>query len=346
MRYENEPCCGCGQVLQPETDDIVVCPDCGAPLHRSCWQETGACPHAAQHGEGFAWVSAAAEPEPELPAPEEEEPPGIICPTCGENCPPEAARCDNCGTDFEEFSNSLRVRFEQEQLRREQYMRENFPSYKVNGRYVTMGDTLAGQRVEEIALQLRGPNRSVGRYLSRFESNKKVGWNWAAFFLGPYWFFFRKLYKPALLFAGLVMALTLGFAPMTNNLNTAAFSEDFLQAQSFSAMMEALEDSVPDMQASIRENRWQLAVYGVLQLALHVGMALLADPLLRRKLWKNIDYVHQNEAIASDGAGQRFGQHQMLIRMGGFSLVAPLLYFWSLTLLPSFIIDLITWITS
>ena len=346
MRYENEPCCGCGETLQPETDDIVVCPDCGAPLHRHCWRETGACPYAQQHGEGFVWAATIEPPEPE-PEPEEDQP-GVICPNCGENCPPDALHCENCGADFEEFTNALRLRFEQEQLRREQYMRANFPVYTVHGRSVTMGDTLAGQPVEEIALQLRGPRRTVSRYMERFEQDRRVGWNWAAFLtgiFGPYWFFFRKLYKPAMLFAALWVAATLAFLPtfsaIIDRINPLVTQAQ--QAQDEAAYGEALDALAAETRAVERQYRWQLRSIAGLALAMAVASGLLADPLLRRKLWQNIEYTHEEGATA-DGPGQRFGRHQMLIRMGGFSLIAPVLYFWAWSLLPGLLIDAITWI--
>ena len=36
-------------------DDIVVCPECGTPYHRACYQAAGGCVHEAQHAEGYAW---------------------------------------------------------------------------------------------------------------------------------------------------------------------------------------------------------------------------------------------------------------------------------------------------
>ena len=347
MRYENEPCTACGQALQPEIDDVVVCPDCGAPLHRHCWKETGACPYAAQHGEGFAWSPTVAPPEPEQAG--EGEHPGIICPTCGENCPPDAASCDNCGTDFEEFTAALRVRFEQEQLRREQYMREHFPTYSVNGRDVTIGDTLAGQPVEEIALQLRGPRRAVARYLARFEKDGRFGWNWAAFLtgiFGPYWFFFRKLYKPALMLAALWLAATLAFLPTLNSMSErlGPLFEQVTVAQEGEASDAAYETLSRELLAVREQYRWHLIGMAAVILALAVASGLVADPMLRRKLWENIEYARE-EGVTADGPGQRFGRHQLLIRLGGFSLVAPVLYFWASCLLPGVIIDAITWMT-
>ena len=344
MRYENEPCTACGQALQPETDDIVVCPECGAPLHRRCWRETGACPCADRHGEGFAWAPTIAPPEPEPSA--EQNRPGAICPNCGENCPPDALRCGNCGADFEDFSNAMRLRFEQEQLRREQYMRENFPVYTVHGRNMTMGDTLAGQPVEEIALQLRGPRRAVSRYLERFEKDARVGWNWAAFLLGPYWFFFRKLYKPALLLAAALVALALGFTTVSSV--TGARSQQFLEQVQVTESADAIQAATSSYAADIGNiifvrYRWQTFLCAGIFIALRVVSGLLADPLLRRKIWENIEYAHEEGATA-DGPGQRFGRHQLLIRLGGFSLVTPVLCYWALQLLPGMILDAITWI--
>lgn len=51
--------CGlCDKVFQ-EQDDIVYCPDCGAPAHRECWQREGECIYTDRHGDGFRWRSPA-----------------------------------------------------------------------------------------------------------------------------------------------------------------------------------------------------------------------------------------------------------------------------------------------
>ena len=40
-------------------DDIVVCPDCGAPYHRACYEKQGGCVYADKHGTGFEWTPPA-----------------------------------------------------------------------------------------------------------------------------------------------------------------------------------------------------------------------------------------------------------------------------------------------
>lgn len=38
-----------------ENEDIVYCPVCGAPVHRSCWEEKGGCPYEDKHKDGFVY---------------------------------------------------------------------------------------------------------------------------------------------------------------------------------------------------------------------------------------------------------------------------------------------------
>ena len=81
------PCSVCGKTLT-DTDDIVVCPDCGAPYHRACYQAQGACVYAGKHGTGFEWTPpASAQPEHK-------------CPNCGAPNPESAQRCSHCGYVF------------------------------------------------------------------------------------------------------------------------------------------------------------------------------------------------------------------------------------------------------
>ena len=39
-KYYGCPCEGCGRPLTLK-EDIVVCPDCGAPYHRTCYEKLG-----------------------------------------------------------------------------------------------------------------------------------------------------------------------------------------------------------------------------------------------------------------------------------------------------------------
>lgn len=52
--------CECSVCRKPFAagDDIVVCPECGTPYHRACYEAAGGCVHEAQHAAGYAWRAA------------------------------------------------------------------------------------------------------------------------------------------------------------------------------------------------------------------------------------------------------------------------------------------------
>lgn len=55
MNYKGVSCPVCGQEFK-EGDDIVVCPECGAPHHRSCYKQLGHCALQQElHEKGLEW---------------------------------------------------------------------------------------------------------------------------------------------------------------------------------------------------------------------------------------------------------------------------------------------------
>lgn len=83
-KYYGCPCEGCGKPLTLQ-DDIVVCPDCGAPYHRDCYEKLGRCIHAPAHAAGYEW---------KFPYQESEL---CTCPACGERTLRSESVCRSCG---------------------------------------------------------------------------------------------------------------------------------------------------------------------------------------------------------------------------------------------------------
>ena len=88
-RYTGNHCPVCEQEFT-DNDDIVVCPDCGTPYHRACWQKVGACMHQSEHAAGFEW-------KPEVGVGAAEAAHAATCPNCGTHNTPGAVRCSHCG---------------------------------------------------------------------------------------------------------------------------------------------------------------------------------------------------------------------------------------------------------
>lgn len=54
MDYKDKVCPLCGKQFE-KNDDVVVCPECGTPQHRECYESLGHCVNSEKHGTGFSW---------------------------------------------------------------------------------------------------------------------------------------------------------------------------------------------------------------------------------------------------------------------------------------------------
>ncbi len=87
--YEGCNCPVCKKPFAPG-DDIVVCPDCGAPYHRACYELQGACVFEEMHGPGFEWKRPASAPALKK------------CPNCGSPYADDQTFCEHCGASLRE----------------------------------------------------------------------------------------------------------------------------------------------------------------------------------------------------------------------------------------------------
>ncbi len=53
--HENEKCPVCDKLFN-ESDDIVICPHCGTPHHRDCYNQLGHCANSSRHKEGIDYI--------------------------------------------------------------------------------------------------------------------------------------------------------------------------------------------------------------------------------------------------------------------------------------------------
>lgn len=87
MDYVGVECPVCGKTFTGEDEDIVVCPECGAPHHRECYTAHGECGCAEEHGTENAW---------DKQRKRETEARQKACPFCGNMNDENAVYCSRC----------------------------------------------------------------------------------------------------------------------------------------------------------------------------------------------------------------------------------------------------------
>lgn len=185
LNYNNQTCDVCHKPFDKDSD-IVVCPVCGTPHHRQCWNEIGHCVNESKHAEGFEWKEAPVA----VPAD------SVKCAQCGTINPKDSLFCENCG-------KSLSAAAEKSPL--DISVPENVPSFmgvsreEMNARVEReLGGESDGVPYKDMAVYI-GP--SAQYYIFKFKRMQKdpkyKPFCWTACLFSPLYFLYRKMWKLA-----------------------------------------------------------------------------------------------------------------------------------------------------
>lgn len=339
--YVNDKCPVCERQFT-ESDDIVTCPECGTPHHRECYKSIGHCANADKHGTDYSFEQtegSSAEQgaysniyyNPDLP----KESNKTKCVNCGEEIDSSAVFCSKCSArqpapDFSSYYDPV-------------------PDFSVIGKapqspQFSESEKLDGVSLSEIAAVVK---TNTLRFITKFKSGKKVSWNWAAFFFGPYYLFFRKMYKEGALFLALRLIITL--------ISQGVYSKEYADFMSFATANmdklrnpteELINEIMPLYQAVIP----LMAIMTGAMLILHIIIALFADNIYKDKAISTVKKV--NEKLDQGG---EFGQSMIFMldnqpslsqsemksiylgRIGGISIFSPFAAYFAYDLIISLI---------
>lgn len=321
MTFEHDVCPVCGQQFTP-SDDIVVCPDCGAPYHRACWLQRGGCVYADFHGQDFVWQSAA--PRTQAYVDDDADEP-IRCPRCGEECPPDTLVCPECG---KQLGVQASGRFD---------FNDSFFLRDVDA---DPAEDLDGFTVREAAILVQFRTKDYVRKFNRIKEGKKLGWNWAAFFFSPFWFFFRKIRKVGALFLGVLLVIAFFLAIPLQKVQQDTFRtvqeyvtiDETTSADQVMSAINALEKTQQQkvMNAALRYSRALLLYFGALFLP-NIAAAVVADSAYKKKIAQDVQSMREfakNE--------QTF--RMLALRRGGVSVLGLLASYMLVNLVLNMII--------
>lgn len=193
-KYTGLECPVCKNTFK-EDDDIVVCPECGAPYHRTCYQKEGHCIYEDKHGTDQAWQ---AEEHVHQEAGDKK------CPRCGTVNPSDSLFCSKCG---QSLSYDSQAHGQAPTDSEQSYTPPNpppgtgpnvgptgmpYPFDPMGG--VNPKDHIEGIEAGDMAkfVQANTPYY-MGRFLN-LSAFKRGRFHFAAFLFGGGWFLYRKQY--------------------------------------------------------------------------------------------------------------------------------------------------------
>ncbi|MDE6088079.1 MAG: hypothetical protein K2G25_06805, partial [Oscillospiraceae bacterium] len=221
-RYTGSVCKECGQVFHAQ-DDVVVCPDCGTPYHRVCWDKNGTCTNVSLHqairmkqpgaqGGWFGYEQSFRKHNG-----------GIVCRNCNHVNLKDSEICAACGRDLQKQ--------EQQQTSQEQQDRAGRSLQGMNpeNRRVTMvmpdgqrktfdftdpccgmspDEDMAGERLGDVANFVRTNTIYYIPLFKRFkETGQKISFNIPCILFPYFYFANRKMWFMTIL-SGLLWILS------------------------------------------------------------------------------------------------------------------------------------------
>ncbi len=209
MNYLNHRCDHCGKKFT-EDDDVVVCPICGTPQHRECYEENNRCIHEEKHSENYEWSA------------EENNNDGsvLICDRCGTENSADSFFCKHCSQPLTEFARRNRQHYstvsdgepqndEDDEDGNEEFenlIKNSKIPFKFDFANLTDKDEIADNVTLADAKQYVQKNTFFYSVIFRnLRMLNRSRFNFAACLFGGGWFIYRKQYR-----LGIVLTLIMG----------------------------------------------------------------------------------------------------------------------------------------
>ncbi len=182
-RYIGQSCPHC-HVRFLEGDDIVVCPDCGTPHHRTCYTEAGECANIALHSSAYDWKPVPPEPLP------------ITCRNCNSTNPPGTDYCQSCNMPLvERLSVEGETPPEEKTGPLPQFLPSSLSELFSSMLNYSEKEQIDGITIKEWSIYI---GNAAPNYIINFkrmnQTRKKISFSFAAFFFGPLYFFYRRMW--------------------------------------------------------------------------------------------------------------------------------------------------------
>ncbi len=155
--------------------------------------------------------------------------------------------------------------------------------------------------------------RESHKYIEKFRrlsSGQKLSFNWAAFFLSPYWFFYRKQFKPGIVFMTLNLCLNVIMTPAAT---------EFLNFYEYLSTLDAstlTEPATAELLSRMDTLMEPMAVFFAIMLVIKLVAGFVAD-----RLYKNYAVAELKKVAAETNRNQKLTR---ILKYGGISPLMPI----------------------
>lgn len=305
LKIEGKQCQLCNAYLF-EDDDVVFCPDCGAPHHRECYNQSGHCALQHLHGTDQQY-SDAEKAEPEHEKCEEDTDTRktsagtVKCKMCETEFESDLSRCPECGApNFSKMGGGYAV----------------FDFLGGVPADTDLGDGVTADEAKKFVFA------NSYRYIPKFFNmrfGKKASWNWIAFLLPGPWMLARKMYGLGILFSVL---------NLVGSLFTVILQSVIAQNVETGTSEEIIRFLFEDFSFSQHGSALILAVIGIfVTLAVHLTAGIFGDRFYRNHTIAGVKDIKNRDDNEED----------IWRKKGGVSIIAMILGLFAFVYLPEII---------
>ena len=236
----------CGEKFA-EGDDIVVCPDCGTPYHRKCYEEKGSCINTVLHDKDIGWLPDAPE---EQPIPTVAASAVKRCIRCGAENSNDRRYCEQCGTPLinmdtpRPFNDTASSKKTAGAHISEESSMPHLNGLDIQPVMLNQDSDIDGVKLGDLARYVgSNPIGFLPSFIKFAKTGRKLSMNLFAFLFTPVYFMYRKMTGWGIAF-GALMAL-LGVPSMIELLESGdmGYKIDMginVKSQDFIAVSQAL----------------------------------------------------------------------------------------------------------
>ena len=210
MEFYNYKCPVCGERFK-NGDDIVVCPECGAPHHRQCYEVENHCAYEDKHSEDFDFKEESAyNPDEDFTDDGEK----VICPKCQTENEKGTFYCIKCGFPVGLQNNQNNQSYQNNQNSGQPFSTGMpFGGQPFANAFDPMGgvnpdeDMGDGVTAGEISKFVKNNTPYFIRVFKNIKDFSRGKFNICAFLFSGGYLLYRKMYKLGILFSSLLIAL-------------------------------------------------------------------------------------------------------------------------------------------